>query len=176
MGGLARRCGVANRATREEFMMSLCKDGDKMRRQRRRRELPSAGRCGHRYLFSPASHRCCNRCSLGRAPCSKPLRVASRFWADATNQTMSPESPRARRQRLIPTRCYGSGAPPALPQPASLARGILARNQPTDHRQRHAFHHTPKRQMDNIMYLYEQLGPPDAPTRPQRRRIGGLVV
>ena len=32
---------------------------------------------------------------------------------------------------------------------------------------------TPKRQMDNIMYLYEQLGPPDAPTRPRRRRIGG---
>ena len=32
---------------------------------------------------------------------------------------------------------------------------------------------TPKRQMDNIMYLYEQLGPPDALTRPRRRRIGG---
>ena len=33
--------------------------------------------------------------------------------------------------------------------------------------------HKTKRQMDNIMYLYEQLGPPDAPTRPRRRRIGG---
>ena len=60
----------------------------------------------------------------------------------------------------------------------SRARGV-ARNQPKEQRpawSSEARSTRPKRQMNNIMYLYEQLGPPDAPTRPQRRRIGGLVV
>ena len=36
---------------------------------------------------------------------------------------------------------------------------------------------TPKREMDNIMYLYEQLGPPDdAPRKPRRPGGGGWEV
>ena len=56
----------------------------------------------------------------------------------------------------------------------SRARGV-ARNQPKEQRpawSSEARSTRPKRQMNNIMYLYEQLGPPEAPARP-RRRIGG---
>ena len=95
------------------------------------------------------------------------------FATDAT-KFLSPESPRARRQRLVPTRCYGSGRR-ALPNPASLARGA-ARALPIEQRPSVVFGHTtPKRQMDNIMYLYEQPGPPDdAPKATAAAEDGGL--
>ena len=35
---------------------------------------------------------------------------------------------------------------------------------------------TPKREMDNIMYLYEQLGPPDDAPKPRRRRRMEVLV
>ena len=106
---------------------------------------------------------------------------ATRFTTNETNQTLSPESLRARRQRLVPTRCYGSGRRALPHHPASLARAARA-SQPTKQRSQRGPPRrapiTPKLKMDNIMYLYEQLGPPDAPTRPRRRRgkgdLGGL--
>ena len=61
-----------------------------------------------------------------------------------------------------------------LPQSASLARGA-ARALPIEQQPSVVFfeHTTPnERQMDNIMYLYEQPGPPDE----QRRRMEVLVV
>ena len=128
IGRLWWRCGGVWRAMREEFMMSLCKGWRQMRVV-----APPTWSCtqrkgGRRCPFSPASYNIAIVALLGGVCSSKQLRVASRFWADATNHTLSHESLRARCQRLVPTRCYGSGAPPALPQPASLARGRLAGN------------------------------------------------
>ena len=144
--------------------MSLCKGWRQMRVV-----APPTWSCtqrkgGRRCPFSPASYNIAIVALLGGVCSSKQLRVASRFWADATNQTPSPESLRARRQRLAPTRCYGSGRW-ALPHPACLA-ARAARAKPADRAavsvwSSEARSTRPKRQMDNIMYLYEQLGPPD---------------
>ena len=96
---------------------------------------------GRRCYFLPSKLQMLQSL-LSRRGRHAPKCEATRFTTNETNQTLSPESLRASCQRLAPTRCYGSGAPPALSQPASLARGRLARNQPTEHRQRRAFHHT----------------------------------
>ena len=124
-----------------------------------------------RCAFSPASYRCCTRCSFGAAG---TLQSARR-----------PDSQQMKRTRPCPLNHCVRGVND-LPRRAAMDQGRLRRfrsqlasraggSRETSRQSidRDARSTTPKRQMDNIMYLYEQLGPPEAPTRPRRRRIGG---
>ena len=122
IGRLVRRCGVASCAA---ILLALadiiffCKDGGQMYAWRR-----SANRVFARSACSInecllRANNTCSRCSMHA--CEHQIRVHCICPAFSTIREQPPESPRARRQRLVPTRCYGSGRR-ALPNPASLAR------------------------------------------------------
>ena len=62
----------------------------------------------------------CSRCSMH--VCEHQMSRSTLHRTEFATKRVRPlESPRARRQRLVPTRCYGSGRR-ALSNPASLAR------------------------------------------------------
>ena len=76
---------------------------------------------------------------------------------DATKETLRHESLRALRQRLVPTRCYGSGALQAVPQPAIASRESGSRETSRQSSgpawSSETRSETPKYEMNNIMYL-----------------------
>ena len=125
-----------------------------------------------RVLAPRNLQRCLHVCS---APNRTKMSGAFGFAADATIGVTGVSYCARGVGDLSATRCYGSGRR-TLPQPASLARAARAKL-PIQQRPSVVFEHTtPKREMDNIMYLYEQLGPPDAAPKPRRRRRMEVLV
>ena len=130
----------------------------------------------HKRPAGPCSaQQTCSRYLYVRSAPNRTKCVGAFGFAEMQRSESPAELLCTRCRRLVPTRCYGSERR-FLPHPASLARGRLARNQPTDHRQTHAFHHTQTQNGQHYVLTNSRVRPMMRRRPRQRRRMEVLVV